>query len=299
MSGSSLTFVAIDTESTGTDPHTARVVELGWCVFTDGAPGLAGRALFHPGGPIPPEASEVHGLTDAHVADAPPFATWPRLREMLLSRKLCGYNLLGYDGPLLAAEGRRAFGEEFVVGGLDPLVFVRWHLPELKGKLGVIAAHLGVSLRDAHTAAADARAAGEVLVAMVRRGLIPEDRAEALRVQNEYAYAIAEERERWGYWIYLDRTDRKTLRAGCGRSRGEPLASAAGREYAAWALREHAKALAGHGDRKLPPAAWQVFTKLLGRSTRCGGVLSLTDAEQLRLDVPAAGGAAGLHAGGV
>lgn len=117
MSGSSLTFVAIDTESTGTDPHTARVVELGWCVFTDGVPGLAGRALFHPGGPIPPEASAVHGLTDAHVAKAPPFAAWPRLREMLLSQRLCGYNLLGYDGPLLAAEGRRAFGETYVVGG--------------------------------------------------------------------------------------------------------------------------------------------------------------------------------------
>ena len=146
------------------------------------------------------------------------------------------------------------------------------------------------------SAEAVARAAGEVLVALVRQGLIPEDRAEALRVQNELACQIAEERERWGYWIYHDRTDRRTLRAGCGRSRGTALTTPEGREYAAWALREHQKALAGHGDRTLPPAAQRVFTKLLGRR-RCGGVLRLPQAEQLALAVPASG-ALGLHTGG-
>lgn len=296
MSASSLTCVAVDTETTGPDPHEDRVVELGWCAFKDGVPAPPGRALFHPGRPIPPAATAVHKISDADVRDAPPFSSWRRLRDMLLSRNLCGYNLLGFDGPLLAAEGRRAYGETFVVGGLDPLVFVRWYLRALSGKLGAIAAHLGISLRDAHTAAADARAAGEVLVALVRQGLIPEDRAEALRVQNELACQIAEERERWGYWIYHDRTDRRTLRAGCGRSRGTALTTPEGREYAAWALREHQKALAGHGDRTLPPAAQRVFTKLLGRR-RCGGVLRLPQAEQLALAVPASG-ALGLHTGG-
>lgn len=63
-------FAVLDVETTGLDPNVDRVVEIA-CVFT--APHMLGSTfcrLVNPGRPISPEASAVHHLVDADVADA-------------------------------------------------------------------------------------------------------------------------------------------------------------------------------------------------------------------------------------
>ena len=60
---------ALDTETTGTDPETARVVTA--CVGMSMAPGQWSPMEWrlNPGVPIPAGAAAVHGITDADVTD--------------------------------------------------------------------------------------------------------------------------------------------------------------------------------------------------------------------------------------
>lgn len=64
-------FKIIDTESTGLDPVTDRIVEIGWCDLLDGEIYGPNSMLVDPGRSIPPEASAIHHLTDEDVAGAP------------------------------------------------------------------------------------------------------------------------------------------------------------------------------------------------------------------------------------
>ncbi len=62
---------------------------------------------------IPAEASEIHGLTDAGVADAPHFAQIARsLADLLEGCDFAGFGIARFDLPILQAEFRRA-GVEF------------------------------------------------------------------------------------------------------------------------------------------------------------------------------------------
>lgn len=67
-------FCVHDTETTGKDAETARIVEIA-TVAVHGRSGTIeeiGSTLTNPGTPIPPEASAVHHLTDDDVADEDP-----------------------------------------------------------------------------------------------------------------------------------------------------------------------------------------------------------------------------------
>lgn len=67
----------VDWETTGLDPKTDRICEIGWCDLTqDGDAWIVGdpkNELINPGRPIPPEASAVHHIIDADVAEARTF----------------------------------------------------------------------------------------------------------------------------------------------------------------------------------------------------------------------------------
>jgi DNA polymerase-3 subunit epsilon len=170
-------FIALDLETTGTDPLDARIVELGLCEFVlnDGqllrVKPLA--KLFNPGVPISKSASQVHGITDEHVKDKPLFRTAaPKLAQYLQGRVVVGYNLFHFDGPLLKAEFARAgiprpFDGVVIV---DVYPYIREDYgskrrPQSKS-LGDQCAWWGVRLDSAHSAAHDAEATGRLLLAM-------------------------------------------------------------------------------------------------------------------------------------
>jgi exodeoxyribonuclease X len=64
-------FLVMDTETTGIDPASCKVVEFAWVLTDLTGPRAAGTTLVNPGCPIPPEASAVHHLVDADVAGEP------------------------------------------------------------------------------------------------------------------------------------------------------------------------------------------------------------------------------------
>jgi DNA polymerase-3 subunit epsilon len=106
-------ILAVDTESTGVDPETDRIVT--WCAVALMPTGHIQplHELVNPGVPIPPGATEVHGITDEMVTasgNPPAESLWrfvDRIAESVKARMpIVGMNL-AYDFTLLDRECRR------------------------------------------------------------------------------------------------------------------------------------------------------------------------------------------------
>ncbi len=94
-------LVYFDLEATGPDPYNDRVVEM---CFVEGGVTLLDTRV-NPGRPIPQETTEIHGITDADVAGAPPFGELAHDVQVLLTDAvLVGYNLIRYDTILIDRE---------------------------------------------------------------------------------------------------------------------------------------------------------------------------------------------------
>ncbi|MEE4598464.1 3'-5' exonuclease [Streptomyces sp. DSM 41524] len=79
----------MDTETTGLHDET-RIVDLG---VTNAAGDVLMDTLINPGEPIPPDATDIHGITDAQVATAPSFAAvLDQLAAVLHGRRCVIYN---------------------------------------------------------------------------------------------------------------------------------------------------------------------------------------------------------------
>jgi DNA polymerase-3 subunit epsilon len=66
------TLIAVDTETTGMNPADgARLVEVARVPIVDGVLAQGWSSLINPGVRIPPDATRVHGITDAMVAQEP------------------------------------------------------------------------------------------------------------------------------------------------------------------------------------------------------------------------------------
>ena len=101
-------LVVFDIESTGVVPQRDRIVEIAVLkVMPDGTTRNTVRRI-NPQMPIPHAASAIHGITDEDVADCPTFAD---IAEKLLNYiegcDLAGYNISGFDVPLLETEFKR------------------------------------------------------------------------------------------------------------------------------------------------------------------------------------------------
>lgn len=103
-------YLCFDLETTGTDLERDRIVEIS---VAEWEPGLGSSQLFYtlidPLMPIPPSATEVHGITDEDVEGAPEFADVAHeVAEMIYGSALVGYNIRKFDVPLLDRELRDA-----------------------------------------------------------------------------------------------------------------------------------------------------------------------------------------------
>lgn len=163
-------LAVLDLETTGVNPQTDRIVEVSVLkILPDGEKRHVTRRL-NPGIPIPAEASEVHGISDADVASEPGFgAVAKSLLQLLDGCDLCGFNIRRFDLRLLHAEFQRA-GLTFPLAGravIDPLHI--FHSRERRDLVAAVQFYLGREHAAAHSASADAVATAEVLDAMLER----------------------------------------------------------------------------------------------------------------------------------
>ncbi|MFY9549997.1 MAG: 3'-5' exonuclease [Thermoanaerobaculia bacterium] len=102
-------LVVFDTETTGTNPRADRIIEIACVkVHPDGRREQYVRR-YQPGIPIPASSTAIHGISDADVASAPRFReVAAELAAFLEGCDLAGYNIAGFDLPVLRAEFLRA-----------------------------------------------------------------------------------------------------------------------------------------------------------------------------------------------
>jgi DNA polymerase-3 subunit epsilon len=162
-------LAVLDLESTGLNPRYDRIVEVAVVkVHPDGRQEEYLRRV-NPERPISSGALEVHGITDADVADAPAFRDIAgELFGFLRGCDLAGFGILTFDLPLLAAEFAR-------VGiTLDPRTRVVdsknvFHKKEPRTLSAALSFYCGTEHDEAHAALGDAKATYEVLVAQMDR----------------------------------------------------------------------------------------------------------------------------------
>ncbi len=205
-----LDAAVIDTETTGLDPRSARVVELAMVRIAGGRLEDASfRRLINPGEPIPPAATAVHGIAAATVAGAPAFAAvWPEFLEALGDAIVIGHTV-GFDLAVLGRECERAGLAWRQPQTLDTRLLAEIAEPALADfSLESLASWLGITITDRHSALGDARAAAQVF-----RALLPKLRERNIRTLAEAARAcrsltsVLEQQHRAGWTEAVPATD--------------------------------------------------------------------------------------------
>lgn len=160
----------LDLETTGVQRSTDRIIELAVVILSPGGDVQERVRRFNPGIPIPPEATAVHGIRDADVAEEPPFSRFARsLHDLLDPCDLAGFNIRRFDLPLLVAEFARS-GIPFAADGRR-VVDVQdiFHREEPRNLSAAARFYLGREHGEAHAALADIRTTVQVLAAQLDR----------------------------------------------------------------------------------------------------------------------------------
>ena len=168
----SVDAVAFDTETTGLDIRTARIIEIaGIRVGTHHTgPALTHSSLINPGCAIPGSSTEIHGITDDMVADAPPFRdTISGFADWCGPALLLGYSL-DFDLAILEAEHRRCGLLWSPPQTLDVQELAQALRPDIRNwTMESVADWLSVTTGGRHRALADAELTAELYRALVPR----------------------------------------------------------------------------------------------------------------------------------
>ena len=154
----------IDLETTGTLIEQDRIIEISILkLIPDREPDLKTYRI-KPGIPIPPEATAIHGITDADVANKPSFQSIANnLKEFLQDCNLAGFNIQRFDIPLLQKEFERA-GIPFPIEGRKIIdVQTIYHRKERRDLSTAYKYYCNKGHSEAHGAEADVKATLEIL----------------------------------------------------------------------------------------------------------------------------------------
>lgn len=163
-------LVFFDLETTGINIVADRIVEICYLKVNIDGSEVAKTIRINPERHIPEEATRVHGISDADVADCPTFKQVAQsLANEIEGCDLAGFNSNRFDIPLLV--------EEFLRAGVDidltkrKMIDVQtiFHKKEQRTLSAAYKFYCGLDLDNAHSAEADTRATYEVLKAQLER----------------------------------------------------------------------------------------------------------------------------------
>src|SRR5215212_5560306 len=160
----------IDLETTGTNLACDRIIEIAVVKLNVDGTRLVKRKLINPEIPIPAGSSDVHGITDDMVKEAPVFKQVANeIKQFIDNSDLGGYNSNRFDIPMLVEEFLRA-GLEFDITTRKLLDVQKiFHQMEQRTLGAAYKFYCNKTLEGAHSAEVDAAATSEVLDAQLER----------------------------------------------------------------------------------------------------------------------------------
>jgi len=194
-------YAVVDVETTGTSVEADEIVSLAVVrLDADGVELDRFASLVRPAGPIPREATAVHGIDDHTVAGASTFAELaPDLYALLDGAVFVAHNA-DFDLPLLEHAFARAGIRYRPAGVACTLDAFRLLEPaERSHRLEAICLRHSIALDDAHDARGDVLATVELLRILLREGIAPEtvelDFGAYMRVRSRGDVRPASERQ--------------------------------------------------------------------------------------------------------
>jgi len=172
-------FVVVDLETTGGAPSFGAgsrghgIIEIGALRLCGGRIVDRFSTLVHPGRRLPPFITQLTGITDAMLADAPSIdAVLPRFIDFARASVLIAHNA-AFDLAFLDSARLQLSAETFEQPHLCTLRLARRLLPQLRRRsLDALGGHFGIPLVDRHRAMGDARITAELffhLLELARR----------------------------------------------------------------------------------------------------------------------------------
>jgi len=151
-------LAVLDVQSTGLDSSNARIVKLSILkVYPDGSE-HAKSVLVNPEIPIPPGATQVHGISDLDVMDMPMFRAYARaLADHLENCDIAGFGIERFGLPLLQAEFERNDVEFEISGRIVVDAMTIFHRLEPRNLASAYSRFVGGSKSDAVDDAQSAR----------------------------------------------------------------------------------------------------------------------------------------------
>ncbi len=163
-------FTVFDLETTGLNPLTDSIIEIGAVKVRDGSITDSFLTFVNPGRPIPPDVSLINGITDDMVKDAPDISeVLPAFLQFVGDDTLVAHNAYYFDMKFLQAA---ACELGIVINNpvVDTLPLCRKLYPQFRNhRLGTIARELSINLDNAHRALHDAAATAGILIKCIEK----------------------------------------------------------------------------------------------------------------------------------
>src|SRR5579871_6985795 len=163
-------LAVIDLETTGVNLGSDRIIEIAVVKIMPDGKKTPKRKLINPEMPVPPASTEIHGITNEMLKDAPTFKQVANeLKQFIDNCDLAGYNSNRFDIPMLVEEFLR-IGMDFDMKGRSMVDAQKiFHLMEQRTLSAAYKFYCDKNLEEAHSAEADALATWEVLEAQVTK----------------------------------------------------------------------------------------------------------------------------------
>lgn len=161
-------LIFFDLETTGTNITADRIVEISIIKLMPDGTEIAKTRRINPEMHIPEEATAVHHITDADVAECPTFRQIAKsLAQMFEGCDVAGFNSNRFDIPLLDEEFHRADVDFDFSKARFIDVQTIFHKKEPRNLIAAYRFYCNKDLTAAHSADADTRATYEVLLAQL------------------------------------------------------------------------------------------------------------------------------------
>ena len=162
-------FCVFDTETTGLDPNVEYLTEIGGVIVKNGEVVEEFDTFVKPVKPITPKITELTGITNEMVADAPSEAeALQAFLDFAGGRILVAHNAHSFDIRFLRIAAKRS-GISFEPAYIDTLTMAQAMYPGLHNyKQGTINKHLELPAYEAHRACEDAGALGRIFCVMLK-----------------------------------------------------------------------------------------------------------------------------------
>jgi DNA polymerase III epsilon subunit family exonuclease len=164
-------FVVFDLETTGSKAPPCRVTEIGAWRVKNGEVTDEFHTLLNPETPIPPFITNLTGISDEMVRDAPLFADVAEDFLGFIGDSVMVAHNSGFDMRFLNHEISRIFGKYRLANPcLCTVLLSRRLLPDIVNhKLKTVAEHYDIDLVNHHRASADAYATAHIFVNLLTK----------------------------------------------------------------------------------------------------------------------------------